>query len=238
MLLGLMLGMTGLVIDDGDPGSWPRRPIVLPKAGPRSRSNGCGCAASRCGSPGVQARQAWGADRAEQQPQEELNAIKAGKQYGWPYVYGVEEVANPQDEPPGGIPAATWARMSEAAVLGYSAHAAPMQMAFYPGGPFPNAYDGDAFVAFRSSWAREAPSGYEVARIRFANGQTRSIEPFLTSFLVDGGQAETARLAGIAVAKDGALLVGDDENGILYRVSYGDGRGQATPLNPAGDGHA
>jgi trehalose/maltose hydrolase-like predicted phosphorylase len=30
MLLGLMLGMTGLVIDDGDPASWPRRPIVLP----------------------------------------------------------------------------------------------------------------------------------------------------------------------------------------------------------------
>jgi trehalose/maltose hydrolase-like predicted phosphorylase len=30
MLLGLMLGMTGLVIDDGDPKLWPRRPIVLP----------------------------------------------------------------------------------------------------------------------------------------------------------------------------------------------------------------
>ena len=44
------------------------------------------------------------------------------------YVYGVEEAANPQDEPPGGISAATWAEMSEAAALGYAAHAAPMQM--------------------------------------------------------------------------------------------------------------
>jgi len=30
MLLGLTMGMTGLVIDDGDPHDWPRRPIVLP----------------------------------------------------------------------------------------------------------------------------------------------------------------------------------------------------------------
>ncbi len=31
MLLGLTLGLTGLVIDDGDPLAWPRRPIVLPQ---------------------------------------------------------------------------------------------------------------------------------------------------------------------------------------------------------------
>ncbi len=179
----------------------------------------------------------WGLDHGidnlgDDLQQEELNNIQAGRQYGWPYVYGVEEAANPQDEPPGGIPAATWAEMSEAAVLGYAAHAAPMQMAFYAGGPFPNAYDGDAFVAFRGSWARQQPSGYEVARVHFENGRARSIEPFLTGFLVDGGQAETGRLAGLAVARDGSLLVGDDENGILYRVSYDGGRGPGVPSNP------
>lgn len=31
MLLGLMLGLTGVVIDDGDPQAWPRRPVVLPR---------------------------------------------------------------------------------------------------------------------------------------------------------------------------------------------------------------
>lgn len=31
MLLGLMLGLTGIVIDDGDPQAWPRRPVVLPR---------------------------------------------------------------------------------------------------------------------------------------------------------------------------------------------------------------
>jgi len=31
MLMGLMLGLTGMVIDDGDPEQWPRREIVLPQ---------------------------------------------------------------------------------------------------------------------------------------------------------------------------------------------------------------
>jgi hypothetical protein len=31
MLLGLTLGLTGLVVDVGDPEAWPRRPIVLPQ---------------------------------------------------------------------------------------------------------------------------------------------------------------------------------------------------------------
>lgn len=31
MLMGLMLGLTGIVVDDGDPQSWRRRPIILPK---------------------------------------------------------------------------------------------------------------------------------------------------------------------------------------------------------------
>nr|WP_314435068.1 glycoside hydrolase family 65 protein [uncultured Brevundimonas sp.] len=31
MLMGLLLGLTGLVIDDGDPAGWPRRPVILPR---------------------------------------------------------------------------------------------------------------------------------------------------------------------------------------------------------------
>jgi len=182
----------------------------------------------------------WGMDHGidnlgDDLQQEELNNLQAGKRYGWPYVYGVEEGVNPQDEPPVDITAATWAQMSEAAIIGYTAHAAPMQMAFYAGGPFPNAYDGDAFVAMRGSWARSEPSGYEVVRVRFDNGRARSIEPFLTSFIADGGQARTGRPAGLAVAHDGSLLLGDDENGILYRISYPGGRGQAERVSPPAD---
>ena len=30
MLLGLCYGLTGLVVDDGEPDAWARRPITLP----------------------------------------------------------------------------------------------------------------------------------------------------------------------------------------------------------------
>ena len=105
-------------------------------------------------------------------------------------------------------------------VLGYTAHAAPMQMVFYRGGSFPAAYDGDAFVTMRGSWNRNPASGYGIVRIRFQNGQPQAFEPFVTGFLTDGGKTHMARPMGLAVAKDGALLMADDADGVLYRIAY------------------
>ncbi len=173
----------------------------------------------------------WGMDHGidwlgdDDQP-EELNRIEQGKKYGWPYIYA-EGKENPQDEPPGEITMDEWKRSSENPVVTYTAHAAPMQMAFYAGKQFPAEYRGDAFIAMRGSWNRRPPSGYEVVRIRFENGEAKAIEPFLTGFLQekDGAFAQSARLAGVAIAADGALLVADDENGVIYRVAF---TGEAT----------
>jgi glucose/arabinose dehydrogenase len=38
--------------------------------------------------------------------------------------------------------------------------------------------------------------------------------------LIEDGAAHAGRGAGRAVAKDGALLVSDDTNGVIYRVAY------------------
>jgi Raf kinase inhibitor-like YbhB/YbcL family protein len=153
---------------------------------------------------------------------EEFNRIEKGKRYGWPYVYGNGEF-NPQDNPPEGISLAQWAETSEEPALGYTAHAAPMQMAFYDGASFPEAYRGDVFVAMRGSWNRRPPAGYEVLRVTFENGEPVGFERFLEGFLIqreDGSYGYLARLTGIAVSPDGALFVGDDSNGIIYRVSH------------------
>ncbi|NOV21815.1 YbhB/YbcL family Raf kinase inhibitor-like protein [Ensifer adhaerens] len=153
---------------------------------------------------------------------EELNHLEQGKRYGWPYIFGAGEI-NPHINPAEGITLSKWAALSTEPVLGYTAHSAPMQMAFYQGTMFPSDYRGDAFVAMRGSWNRRPPSGYEVVRINFEDGQPKAFEKFLQGFLLRQENARygyLGRLAGIAVGKDGSLFVADDSNGLVYRVSY------------------
>lgn len=166
----------------------------------------------------------WGMDHGidflgdDAQP-EELNRIELGKQYGWPHVTGAGDIY-PQSTPPGEISKEEWKAQSQPMVLGYTAHSAPMQMVFYTGSQFPAEYKGDAFVTMRGSWNRKNPSGYEVVRIRFENGQARAFEPFVSGFLTDGAKTHIARPVGLTQARDGALLMTDDANGVVYRIAY------------------
>lgn len=165
---------------------------------------------------------------------EEVNHLVKGKQYGWPHLWGKDGV-NPQSTPPGGLTKAQWKAISEPMVLGYTAHAAPMQWVFYSGKAFPAEYRGDAFVTMRGSWNRKPASGYEVVRVKFEQGRPTAIEPFVQGFLIDGGQRHIARPVGLAQTPGGALLVGDDANGVIYRVAYQGGPKPApAPAIPAG----
>jgi Raf kinase inhibitor-like YbhB/YbcL family protein len=181
----------------------------------------------------------WGMDNGidflgdEVQP-EELNKLEHGKQYGWPHVYGDGGI-NPQSTPPGDISKAQWKAQSTPMVMGYAAHSAPMQLVFYRGGSFPREMVGDAFVTMRGSWNRAQASGYEIVRVRFVDGQPKAFEKFVTGFLTDGGTTHIARPMGLAVAKDGALLMADDANGVIYRIAYTGTSTASAPLNPPAD---
>ncbi len=168
---------------------------------------------------------------------EELNHLVDGGGYGWPYVYADGRI-NPQDEPPGDISPQQWAQQSMDPVGLYVPHAAPMQMAFYTADAFPEEYRGDAFVAMRGSWNRRPPSGYEVVRVRFEDGEPVAFEPFVSGFLTrteGDGWGYFARPVGVAVAGDGSLLLAEDGNGRIYRISYTGDDGEAPG---AGDGAA
>jgi glucose/arabinose dehydrogenase len=131
----------------------------------------------------------------------------------WLAVYYADGGRHPQREPPGEITHEDWAEATEAPVLTYTAHAAPMQMAFYAGSQFPEEYQGDALNAMRGSWNRNPPSGYEVVRVAFEDGKPQSVEPFITGFLVEDGKngyGYLGRPVGLAVGKDGSLFVADD----------------------------
>ena len=169
----------------------------------------------------------YGADHGidwlgDNEQQEEFNRIEQGKKFGWPYVYDFSRL-NPQDNPPEGITLEQWAEQSEEPVLGYTAHAAPMQMTFYTGSAFPEEYRGDAFVAMRGSWNRRPPSGYEIARVDFNEGEPTTWDHFAEGFLIEGeegGYGFLGRLTGVTQTEEGDLLFADDFNGILYRISY------------------
>ncbi len=178
----------------------------------------------------------WGMDNGidflgdEVQP-EELNEIERGKQYGWPHIWGDGGV-NPQSTPVGEVTKAQWKSLSTPMVLGYTAHAAPMQLVFYRGGSFPKEFVGDAFVTMRGSWNRDKAAGYEIVRVRFNDGRARAFEPFVTGFLTDGGKTHIARPMGLAIAKDGSLLMADDANGLVYRVAYTGKAGPSALVSP------
>lgn len=172
----------------------------------------------------------WGMDNGtdwlgDREPPEELNRLASGEHYGWPFAYGDNQLIELETYPPDFDPEA-WLARSVPSVLGYSAHAAPLQLAFYTADRFPAEYRGDAFVAMHGSWNRRPPVGYEVARVVFDDtGTPEQIEPFLTGFLIqpadgDGEWAWFGRPAGIVVGGDGALLVSDDSNGVIYRIAH------------------
>ena len=122
-------------------------------------------------------------------------------------------------DPPGTTREA-FAATTEPALLGLPAHASPIQLRFYDGTAFPAGYRGDAFDTLHGSWNRDPPNGYAVARVRFSDaGEPEGYELFMTGFLFDGNRV-FGRPAGLAVMPDGALLVGDDFNGVIYRVTY------------------
>lgn len=163
---------------------------------------------------------------------EEVNRLERGKRYGWPYVFENGR-RNPQDEPPGGLTAAQWAAASTDPALLHVAHSAGMQWAFHPGGGFGPDAAGDAFVALRGSWNRKPASGYELARVRFdAAGRPTRIEPFASGFTSRDGTGQYGRPAGVAVMRDGSVLLSDDANGVLYRITYDGATGQAAPYRP------
>ena len=166
--------------------------------------------------------QLWGMDQGidwhgDDVMVEELNLIEKGKRFGWPYLYANNQIV-PRIEPPGKLSKAEWKINSQPSTLGYTSHAASMQMAFYNHNQFPAEYKNNAFVAMRGSWNRSQPSGYEIVRVKFEEGKPTSIMPFVTGFLSKEGSS--GRPVGVAVMPDGSLVFSDDQNGAIYRVSY------------------
>ena len=162
----------------------------------------------------------WLGDDAQR---EELNLIQQGKKYGWPYVFGDGQLNFYRDPPPGKGTIDQWDKDSVRPVLTYTAHSSGMQMVFLAGDTLPPGYERDILETLHGSWNRQPPSGFEVVRVHFENARPKTITPFLTGFLAKTGSKAWERFArpfGLAQMADGSVLMGEDQNGTIYRISY------------------
>jgi glucose/arabinose dehydrogenase len=151
-------------------------------------------------------------------PQDELNRIPRGQEganFGFPYCHanGIPDPDIKRPNPCAGV-------ILPAALTG--PHAAGLGIKFYTGSMFPRQYQSVAFIARHGSWNREKKFGYDVALAR-VNGARATIEPFLTGLLDNGKNEFYGRPAYVFQMPDGAMLVSDEHNGAVYRISYGSG---------------
>jgi glucose/arabinose dehydrogenase len=135
--------------------------------------------------------------------------------YGWPWYYlGANEDPRHRGERPD-----LKGKITVPDVL-IQAHSAAMHLVFYGATGFPQTYRGDAFVALHGSWNRAKRTGYKIIRVRMQDGVARGeYEDFLTGFVRDDASV-WGRPVGLAVAHDGSLLISEDGNGSMWRVSY------------------
>jgi glucose/arabinose dehydrogenase len=151
---------------------------------------------------------------SEDVPQDELNRVtKVGQDFGAPYCYQ----GNIPD------PEFGWGHKCsdfEPPIALTGPHSAGLGLRFNTSSMFPAKYKNAIFLARHGSWNRTNKFGGDIVAI-FLNkdGSYKSMEPFLTGFLVDNNYI--GRPVDVEFMKDGSMLVSDDWNGAIYRVSYG-----------------
>lgn len=144
-----------------------------------------------------------------------VTSVKEGGFYGWPWYY----MGNHQDPRHDGKRPDLAGKVITPDVL-IQPHSASLALTFYNGKQFPKDYTGNIFAAQHGSWNRAKRTGYKVVRIPVKNGVAQGYyEDFLTGFVTPGGDV-WGRPVGVAVAKDGALLVTDDSSNTVWRVAY------------------
>ncbi|MCB2409648.1 PQQ-dependent sugar dehydrogenase [Hymenobacter lucidus] len=147
-------------------------------------------------------------------PADELNRLPApGLHFGFPYFFA-GDVADP--ELSAGKSAGTYT--APARKLG--PHVAALGMKFYTGKQFPAQYRNQIFIPEHGSWNRSTKIGYRISLVKLdASGkQATSYETFAEGWLQ--GKTSWGRPVCLLQLPDGSLLLSDDQNDAVYRISY------------------
>src|SRR5436190_14002488 len=155
---------------------------------------------------------------SEDVPEDKLNRVtQPGKDnFGYPYCHQ----GNFTD------PEFGWGRSCDeftkpVALVG--PHSAALGIKFYTGDGLGSEYRNALFLARHGSWNRSVKIGGDVVAIKLnPDGSFRSMEPFITGFIQNNNYV--GRPVDLLPMKDGSMLVSDDYNGAVYRVTRGGGK--------------
>jgi len=145
-------------------------------------------------------------------PPDELNrAPRKGMHFGFPYCHG------------GTIPDPEYGGARRCAeftppAMKLGPHVASLGMRFYGGKQFPPRYRKQIILAEHGSWNRSTPIGYRLSLVTVRNGRASGYNTFAEGWLQNG--EAWGRPVDVLVMPDGALLVSDDLQGVIYRIRF------------------
>ena len=145
-------------------------------------------------------------------PSDELNhATARGQHFGFPYCHQGDVL-----DPELGTNHSCSDYRPPVAKMG--PHVAAIGMIFYTGEMFPDQYQNQILVAEHGSWNRSTPLGYRIAVVWVQDGRSSGQQVFADGFF--DGSVVAGRPVDLLQMPDGSVLVSDDMQGVLYRISY------------------
>jgi glucose/arabinose dehydrogenase len=146
-------------------------------------------------------------------PSCELNhASKAGMHFGFPYCHQ-GDTPDPEFGSKHSCAEFTPPEVKQ------GGHVAPDGLRFYTGRMFPPEYQNRIFIAQHGSWNRSTKSGYRVMMVTLKDNHADKYEVFAQGWMEN--ERNWGRPVDLLVMPDGALLISDDQAGVIYRVTYG-----------------
>jgi glucose/arabinose dehydrogenase len=149
----------------------------------------------------------------DNRPSDEVNhAPTAGRHFGFPYCHQ-GDIPDPKFGKDGVC------REYTAPAVKLGPHVAALGLTFYTGDMFPAEYKNELFVAQHGSWNRSNPLGYRIGLVHVHNGESASGQRIFAEGWLQGS-APWGRPADLKQLPDGSMLVSDDLQGKIYRITY------------------